>query len=441
VLSRFEVSGFKSFASPASLPLAPMTVLIGANASGKTNLIEALSLMSALGTSTRLSDLQHRLRDKTLAIRGRVAEFLADSEQPIKLRCEFTFGYELELSMRLMTSSPGEGAALRIVGEKLVDPRHSSTLPLYEVVAAAAEHGSELTVEYNNFKRGRNKPQIHCVDDQAVFTQLRTPARFNEAHTESQSEIPRACENVTKVLSEVLVLDPVPSQMRDYAFLDEVELRADGANVSSVLRHLVVDEGAMDEVLNFVRALPEQNIRSLDFITGPRNEVMVQVVESFGDRERRTDASTMSDGTLRVLAIAAAILSVNIGTVVVIEEVDNGVHPSRAEMLMKTMHRIATARGIRLIITTHNPALLDAVPDRAIGDVVACYRDPSTGESRLQRLRDLGDDYVRLTAEGPLGVLATSGALDRYLKQRRTEDERKRQLAETLELFRSTGSE
>ncbi len=37
---------------------------------------------------------------------------------------------------------------------------------------------------------------------------------------------------------------------------------------------------------------------------------------------------------------------------------------------------IALERKLRVLITSHNPALLDAVPDSDIGNVLCCYRDP-----------------------------------------------------------------
>jgi hypothetical protein len=100
---------------------------------------------------------------------------------------------------------------------------------------------------------------------------------------------------------------------------------------------------------------------------------------------------------------------------VVIEEIDNGVHPSRAGKLLADIQRIARQRSLRVLLTTHNPALLDALPLEALPDTVACYRDPQEGDSRLIRLADL-ESYPELVAQGPLGRLVTQGILDRYLK-------------------------
>ncbi len=128
---------------------------------------------------------------------------------------------------------------------------------------------------------------------------------------------------------------------------------------------------------------------------------------------------------MRVLAIAAALLSAPQGSTVVIEEVDNGVHPSRAKQLLSTMREQAKERNVRLLLSTHNPALMDALPDSSLGDVVFCYRSQDTGESLLTRLSDL-DDYPGLVSQGPLGELVTNGIVDRFVKSPTTPDQKKK---------------
>ena len=65
--------------------------------------------------------------------------------------------------------------------------------------------------------------------------------------------------------------------------------------------------------------------------------------------------------------------------------------------------------------SSHNPALLDALPDDAVPDVVFCYRDPADGSSRLIRLSDL-PDYPGLIAQGSVGHLMTRGMIERFVK-------------------------
>ena len=74
---------------------------------------------------------------------------------------------------------------------------------------------------------------------------------------------------------------------------------------------------------------------------------MVTLTETFGGKNADYDATLLSDGTLRVLATAAAILSAPEGSLVVIEEIDNGVHPSRAGRLLERLSRAARKRDLR----------------------------------------------------------------------------------------------
>ena len=87
-----------------------------------------------------------------------------------------------------------------------------------------------------------------------------------------------------------------------------------------------------------------------------------------------------------------------------IEEVDNGVHPSRAARLFSHISRIAKQRSLRVLISSHSPALLDALPDDAVPHVVFCYRDREDGSSRLIRLTDI-PDYPELLAKGLSAIL------------------------------------
>ena len=104
---------------------------------------------------------------------------------------------------------------------------------------------------------------------------------------------------------------------------------------------------------------------------------MVRLHESFGDKERVVDAPLLSDGTLRVLSIAATLFSTRENGLVIIEEIDNGVHPSRAETLVSQILHIASTRnlhvdddGIVCIPPVRGEA---AAADRLLDLLVAAY--------------------------------------------------------------------
>jgi len=139
---------------------------------------------------------------------------------------------------------------------------------------------------------------------------------------------------------------------------------------------------------------------------------------------------------LRV-AIAAAMLSATEGSLVVIEEIDNGIHPSRAKHLLSNIRDIAERRNLRVLLSTHNPALMDALPDAALSDVVFCFRDPEEGNKGNSRLVKLGDmyDFPSLILQGLLGQLVTTGVVDRFVKSPHTPENKKQQALEWLSHF------
>ena len=418
MLSSFTIESFKSYRK-ATLKLAPLTVLIGANASGKSNAVEALRLLSWLAQGNKLGSIRYAIQEGDQALRGTVRDLSHRNRGEFSLSCLTTHPKWNEYSITLQMQDDGE---LHITDERLIG--HHQNVPLFEVVYSH-ESGGDIWVAYNNFARGGRKPQVVCIDQMAVLVQLQSSARFEGGQRTAQRVIPEVTTQYQGWLSDIVFLDPQPSTMRDYSFTTERTLSGDGANLSGVLFNLCREKRVKREVLQFIQALPEQDIKRIDFIETPRSEAMVKLTETFGGRKTEYDATLLSDGTLRVLAIAAAVLSAPEGSIVVIEEIDNGVHPSRAEQILSQISRIAEERGLRVLISSHNPALLDALPDDAVPNVVFCYRSPKTGTSRLVRLADI-PDYPELIAQGAVGHLVTRGILDRFVKLHPGSEERRR---------------
>ena len=432
MLASFTVEGFKSYESPATLKFAPLTILIGANASGKSNVVEALRLLSWIAQGNKLSAISHTVQGDGQAIRGKVEDLAYGNRRWFRMACGTTHPQWGAYSIRLMRRGDDE---LHITGETLTG--EDQTAPLFQVAKAvdANERTGNIRVAYNNFASAGRKPQVACNDQMSVLVQLQSSARFADGHRRSQRIIPAVAGEYLSWMSNVVFLDPRPSLMRGYGFKTDGQLESSGGNLSGVLHRLCSKPARKARLLNLVRALPEQDIEDIDFIETPRNEAMVRLAETFGGRRTAYDATLLSDGTLRVLAIGAALLSARRGGLVVIEEIDNGVHPSRAALLLEHISDIAKRRDLRVLISSHDPALLDATPNEAVGDVAFCYRDGETGASRLTRLADI-PRYPGLVARAPLGRLMTQGVIDRFVKQMPGPAERKRKAKEWLERVR-----
>ncbi len=115
MLTEFRLKNFKSFQQQASLPLGPLTVLIGANAAGKSNAIEALRLLSWLAQGNKLGSIQSAVNQGDALIRGRLDDVFRRGESVFALGAKLSApdGPELTIEVGLRD---GE---LHIVQERL----------------------------------------------------------------------------------------------------------------------------------------------------------------------------------------------------------------------------------------------------------------------------------------------------------------------------------
>ena len=417
MLSSFTVENFKSYRQ-ATLTLEPLTLLIGANGSGKSNLIEALRLLSWIAQGNTLGSIRYAVQEQSRGIRGTVQDLgFRGDDGAVSLACRTTHDRWDSYAITLERHED----ELYIADERLTGTNQK--VSLFEVVEAYGIEGS-VRVSYNNFARGGRKPRVNCNNQMAVLHQLQSSARFESGHNMAQKEIPQVFKQYQDWLSAIVFLDPQPPAMRGYSFKSERRLSGDGANLSGVLYNLCCESETKDVLLQFIKALPEQDIQDIDFVETPRAEVMVRLTETFGGIESPYDATLLSDGTLRVLAVAAAVLSAPSGSLVVIEEVDNGIHPSRAKQLLDHLLHVARRRHLRVLLSSHNPSLLDGLPDAAVPHVVFCYRHGEDGASHLIHLMDM-ENYPALIAQGRLGHLLAQGIIDRFAKHGQTLEERK----------------
>ena len=439
MLDAIILKDFKSH-HDSLLPLAPLTVLIGANASGKSNAIEGLRILSWLARGKTLNEIAVSASMPGRVVRGQMTDIMRYQSPSFSLGCQMTLPENndllLTVTCRNKTLHLSE-ETLRILNEKI---------PLYTVKRPSTGESMDVDVAYNNFKCGHRKPLVTCTDQRAIFTQLTSPATFNGCK-KTAARIPQIAQKYIRSLSNIFFLDPVPSEMRDYTFPSDNRLQDNGANLSGILFSLLCAEETNEDVrifnrqdvLEFIQSLPEQNISEISFLEEPRGAKMVQLTETFGGVNREYDASLLSDGTLRVLAVAAAMLSAPSGSLIVLEELDNGIHPSRMRTLLEKIQTVAERRNLKVLLSAHNPAMLDALPPNAIGDTVFCYRAPDDGSSRMVRLCDV-ENIPELIAQGTLGYLSTTGAIDRFIKNPVSSEQRKQTALDWLAALRQEGS-
>ena len=188
MLTQVQLRNFKSYQS-GTLHLARLTVLIGANASGKSNVIEALRLLAKIAEGEKLGSIGDLYKQEESVLRGGVENLGYQKSRSFGLSCVTTETEWKDLSIELTLDKDGD---LRVAKEKITS--QNSTVPLYEITSAPQGAGSDVFVTYNNFARGGKKPSTVCSSHMAVFTQLRSDIRFRAENKKSREIIPKVAD-------------------------------------------------------------------------------------------------------------------------------------------------------------------------------------------------------------------------------------------------------
>lgn len=413
VLEEIRLPAFKSVRA-ATLSLRDLTLLVGRNGSGKSNVLDGLWVLSRLASGGEIRELLDGGRDGP-AVRGGAEGCAPLGSDSFELGCTVaTQDARVHLDLTVCVRP-----VVQVQHERLTyEPRTRSAKRRTLLESDAADLSSaDISARWNNRKRGLNPPVAfrasHLLTSQVT---TRVPAT-----TLAGREVHDAAEAVTQALSGVFVLDPIPHAMRQYVPERDNRLRRQADNLSAVLGRLLEHRDVHARLLEMVRSLSESRIVDMTTEQSPLGDLMLVQRELVGEHEATVPARLMSDGTLRVLAILAALLETSTesapsaaliegaATTLVIEEIENGLHPSQAAAMVLRILTESRGQHIRTLATTQSPAMLDALPGADHDGVVVCVRDRD-GWTRLHQLTEL-PNYFNLVTSGTLGDAATGDRL------------------------------
>jgi predicted ATPase len=413
-LVKLRVSAFKSYRNQ-ELIIEPLTLLVGRNGSGKSNALDALSLLALLADERDVSDVE-RGDQEVAGLRGGLTGAAPFGEALVKVGCSVrtSDGNRLDLDVTLDASSHPE-----IVAETLVlrDRGVGKTdIVLLDAHRQSAGSGISNVQVYSG-----GQPRLYTL----LSSRLAAAQSVTKVPEDSRARrlVVASCVEAMAALRGIFVLDPVPAQMRQYSRIGSLPDRS-GSTVSAMAYALRSDKAAWERLSQLLAGLLETDLKEITFSEGRLPEdrlvdVMVALVEQAGSHTFTAPARVMSDGTLRYLAIVASLLSlsseqptpaISVRRTLVVEEIENGLFPSQAAGVLDLLRAEAHAQDVRLIATTHSPALLDALGTEDHAGVIICDR-ASDGWSRLQRLVD-HPRYVDVAGGGSVGRAVTEGMLD-----------------------------
>jgi len=416
---------FKGF-SEASLDLfKPLTVLIGPNGSGKSNVIEAVELLSFIVHGRPLHEIVDLGRGSGgFEIRGGLQSCPRHGQEYFDLAFDATIRFEGVQRPFIYWVGLGVKPQPRIVSESLKftdGPMIFQTLGKRESAVSG-----DIKVTYNNFARGGYKPRVPVSANHSVLSQYRRFASKNKKY----DECIRLVDGIMNYLRSSFVFDPNPKLIHNYERVGNQVLSRDGANLSAVLYALnqgnKEEKKTLDRLLKYIRQLPEEPYQELNFVTTSLNDVIFGLQRANGGP--LVDARLLSDGTLRSLAVLTALETVDPNSRVVIEEFDNGLHPSRVHVLTQAIESCCKRRKLNVLVTTHNPATLNVLQPEQLDGVVFCAWDIANQAFKLVTLHDL-PRYDEFLERGRLGDLVTRRVVEHYLAPKFEEEHKVKAMA------------
>jgi predicted ATPase len=408
MLTKLKVSGFKNLLD-TEIYFGPFTCIAGANGVGKSNVFDAIHFLNLL-TTKELTDAAQSIRDergKSGNIRGLFfrsgntpvgtmrfeAEMITPKEAVDHLRqkaiATSTFlRYTLELKWRGEDSPYGP---LEIVREELdyvkKGDAHKNLLFPHRVKGWRDSIHVARRTTGTPYLRTESEGGQRLIKIQQDGTQGRPQARLTEPLPRTVLSSLSAAESQTAVvaraeMSSWRLLQLEPSALRQSDELRApAEVAADGAHLPATLHRLTGNgrgEGCEDgdairqRIANRLSELVD-DIREVRVEKDDKRELLTLLAKLRDGTEH--PARSLSDGTLRFLALAVIEQSTQGGGLFCLEEPENGIHPERVPAMLTLLQEVAvhpeepddTDNSLRqVIVNTHSPLVVREVPEDSL---------------------------------------------------------------------------
>jgi predicted ATPase len=368
-LESIRLDSFLSFApGTASVALRPLNVLIGPNASGKSNVIEALELLRATPTG-----FASAIRDG-----GGARDWLWKGEGRCK---DATIEVDINqtsltppLRYRLRFAEAGQRT--EVVDEALEErtPRKPGEKDVFFYYRFQAGRPAINVREVSEGHDGRRRITRHLerqslVPDESVLSQRRDPDLYPEL-TWVALEFSRI-----QTFREWSFGRYAPLRQPQPADLPTDRLLPDSRNLGLLLNHIEHSDAGRTFDRYLQQFLPRYRRLSTRVDGGT-----VQFFLHEDGLEAPVPATRLSDGTIRFLAMLALLLWPTPPPLVCLEEPELGLHPDAVSLFGELL--VDAATRTQLVVTTHSDALVSALTEHSDSVLVCEY----LGGSRLERL-------------------------------------------------------
>ncbi len=326
------------------MELRGLNVLIGANASGKSNLIEAIGLLQAAPVD---------LSAAILRLGGvRVVCSLAEPAYSTIASIDCTGINEEPEQYRLQFSEESHGLIVNIEHFRSLGPE----VTYFERIGGKVRFGAD----FNSIS-----------PSQSVFELYKSPADPTPT-----TRVGRLFESV-RIYREFRTSGNSQSRRGVSTSTGKDFLDDQGDNLALVLLDMDF-KGLHDRVRAYLRRFCDRFSDVKVRLDGP---IAKTYIEESGLLEPLV-SWRLSDGTLKFLCLLAVLLEENPAPLICIEEPEVGLHPEAIQIVAEAL--VEASERTQLIVTTHSEALIDALSDRP-EDVLVTERDFDNG-TQFRRL-------------------------------------------------------
>lgn len=382
LIDNIQIRDLLSFDSDGmSLELGNLNVLIGPNGCGKSNFIEALSLLqSAPGY------LASPVKDN-----GGIAVWLHRGSANPVATIDVTTGimsrkHDIPIRHALSFADVGHRFDLQ---DEIIEDKY-------------AYDGSDTPYFYYRFQN--NRPVLNVNEERRTLQRVDIDP---EQSILSQRKDPDQYPEITQIGREYQKI----RIYREWSFgrysMPRLPQKADGRN--DFLEENCQNLGLiLNKILKHPR-IKKKLLEKLQLLY-PRFEDYSIIVEGatvqifFTESEYSIPATRLSDGTLRYLSLLAALYGPDRPSLLCIEEPELGLHPDILPTIAEMLQEVS--EQTQLVVTTHSDILIDALSDRP-EDVIVC--ENANGATTMQRLKQ--DDLALWLKRYSLGELWSKGEI------------------------------
>ena len=417
MITSIRLVNFKNFADE-TLRVGPFTILVGANASGKSNIRDAFRFLSGIGRGYTLAEIFGGKREAGWQpIRGAMNEivrFDAADLAPIApfmlaslRRGELSVASEFQLGQASFSLEVG----LRLNGKEFhysIEVGHTRE-PSEEVQFGPFRvQKEELRVESQTVYTSdpNHSVGLRANTDQPILTQYVMPGRTQRLLNDQHSVALR------DALANMSFLEPSPERMREPSFPGATVLGDCGENLSTALQEVRADVERQEILAGWLQELTPMDVEDFEFPLDPSGRTHLTIREK---NNKRVSAYSASDGTLRFLAMLTALFCKNPPELYFLEEIDTGIHPARQWLLLELIEKQAAKRGIQVVATTHAPDFLTFVNDSTFEHLSVVGRLEDAQDAIIRPVAELPNARKLRTSQGGLGRLLAEGWVETML--------------------------